>query len=153
MEFQRIEREVRIDADPAVVYEVISQPEHIRQWWSDDVALAPVAGARGYVAFGDPDDPAKVVQVAVVVADPPRRFAFRWTHEQGQDPAIENSLLVSFDLEPVNGGTVLRFCETGFRERGWTAAVLEQQYRDHEAGWDRFLPRLADHVSRVGAGS
>ena len=32
--------------------------------------------------------------------------------------------------------------ETGFREMGWELAVLEEQYREHATGWDRFLPRL-----------
>jgi hypothetical protein len=39
--------------------------------------------------------------------------------------------------------------ETGFRERGWEAAVLEEQYREHEAGWDHFLPRLAPYVATL----
>ena len=30
--------------------------------------------------------------------------------------------------------------ETGFREKGWEIAVLEQQYAEHVAGWDFFCP-------------
>jgi hypothetical protein len=41
--------------------------------------------------------------------------------------------------------------ETGFRELGWEAAVLEQHYRDHVAGWDHFLPRLAPYVATLEA--
>ena len=33
--------------------------------------------------------------------------------------------------------------ESGFREMGWEAAVLEEQYREHVTGWDFYLPRLA----------
>jgi hypothetical protein len=36
--------------------------------------------------------------------------------------------------------------ETGFRERGWEAAVLEEAYRDHSQGWDYHLSRLAPYV-------
>jgi uncharacterized protein YndB with AHSA1/START domain len=32
MEYGSIERELRIDATPEVVYEVISSPEHLREW-------------------------------------------------------------------------------------------------------------------------
>jgi hypothetical protein len=39
--------------------------------------------------------------------------------------------------------------ETGFREMGWEAAVLEQQYREHVSGWDFFLPRLAPYAEKV----
>jgi hypothetical protein len=37
--------------------------------------------------------------------------------------------------------------ETGFRERGWEAAVLEETYLDHSQGWDYHLPRLAPYVA------
>jgi hypothetical protein len=60
-------------------------------------------------------------------------------------------LLVTFELEPSGGGTLLRFSETGFREKGWEAAVLEEQYHDHVSGWDHFLPRLVSYVDRLVA--
>jgi hypothetical protein len=43
--------------------------------------------------------------------------------------------------------------ETGFREQGREAAVLEEHYRDHVRGWDVFLPRLAPDVKTVEARS
>ena len=48
-------------------------------------------------------------------------------------------------------GTTVRFRETGFRERGWEAAVLEAHFNDHRQGWDFYLPRLADLASRLAA--
>ncbi|GAP55519.1 activator of HSP90 ATPase 1 family protein [Arthrobacter sp. Hiyo6] len=56
---------------------------------------------------------------------------------------------MTFDLSPSGGGTLLRFTESGFREKGWEAAVLEEQYRDHVRGWDYFLPRLVTYVARL----
>jgi uncharacterized protein YndB with AHSA1/START domain len=141
MEYGSIERELRIDASPEVVYEVISSAEHLREWWPDDAELDPVAGGTGRITFGDPTSPdAKSEALTVVEADPPRRFALRWVYDNA--PATEtNSLLVTFDLVPVGEGTLLRFSESGFRERGWEAAVLEEAYLDHARGWDHFLPR------------
>lgn len=43
--------------------------------------------------------------------------------------------------------------ETGFRERGWEAAVLEQAYREHSEGWDYFIPRLDEYVARLVSSS
>jgi uncharacterized protein YndB with AHSA1/START domain len=82
-------------------------------------------------------------------ADPPRRFSFRWAYDDAEAATSANSLLVTFDLVPSGAGTLLRFTETGFRERGWEAAVLEAHYRDHSAGWDHFLPRLVTYVARL----
>ena len=151
MEYGSIERELRIDATPEVVYEVISSPEHLREWWPDGAELDPVPGATGAITFGDPTAPdARIVPLSVLEADPPRRFAFRWAYDEG--PATEtNSFLVTFDLVPSGDGTLLRFKETGFRERGWEAAVLEEAYLDHVRGWDHFLPRLVTYANRLVA--
>jgi uncharacterized protein YndB with AHSA1/START domain len=151
MEYGSIERELRIDATPEVVYEVISSPEHLREWWPDGAELDPVPGATGAITFGDQTAPdATIVPLTVLEADPPRRFAFRWAYDEG--PATEtNSFLVTFDLVPSGDGTLLRFKETGFRERGWEAAVLEEAYLDHVRGWDHFLPRLVTYANRLVA--
>jgi hypothetical protein len=60
-----------------------------------------------------------------------------------------NSLLVTFELVPSGAGTVVRFTETGFREKGWEIAVLEAAYAEHVKGWDIFLPSLGDYVTRL----
>lgn len=151
MELGTIRRELHIEATPEVVYHVITSPEHLREWWPDDVDLEPVVGAQGSVTFGEPGAPdAVVAPLTVVEADPPRRFAFRWLEDEPGSPT-SRSLLVTFDLEAVDGGTLLRFSETGFREKGWEVAVLEEAYADHARGWDHFLPRLVDHAATVGA--
>jgi uncharacterized protein YndB with AHSA1/START domain len=150
MEFGSIEREIHVEATPEVVYEVISTPEHLQEWWPDEAELEAVPGGTGVISFGDSSTPeANVQPLTVMEADPPRRFSFRWVYDEGQAAMPANSLLVTFDLVPSGAGTLLRFTETGFREKGWEAAVLEEQYREHVAGWDFFLPRLVTYVDRL----
>jgi uncharacterized protein YndB with AHSA1/START domain len=150
MEYGSIEREIHVQATPEVVYEVISTPEHLREWWPDEAELEPVPGATGVISFGDRSTPeAHVAQLTVAEADPPRRFSFRWVYDEGEAATPANSLLVTFELVPSGAGTLLRFTETGFREKGWEAAVLEEQYRQHVTGWDYFLPRLVTYVARL----
>ena len=153
MEFGSIEREVYVEAAPEVVFDVVSSPDHLKEWWPDDARYEPTPGSEGQLVFGDGSEGGKVVSFAVVEAEPPRLFAFRWTHPAGEVAAEGNSLLVTFELTPSGAGTVLRMTETGFRERGWEVAVLEEQYRDHVTGWDHFLPRLAPYVATLGAHS
>jgi uncharacterized protein YndB with AHSA1/START domain len=150
MEYGSIEREIHISAAPEVVYEVISRPEHLREWWPDEAVVDPVPGATGTISFGERcSTETKVVALTVLEADPPRRFSFRWVYDEGQTATSSNSLLVTFDLVPSAAGTLLRFSEEGFREKGWEVAVLEEQYRDHVAGWDYFLPRLVAYVAAL----
>jgi uncharacterized protein YndB with AHSA1/START domain len=144
MELGSIEREIHVEASPEIVYEVVSRPEHLREWWPDDADLEPMPGATGVIRFGED----KAEPLTVVEADPPRRFSFRWVYDAGET-MTGSALLVTFDLVPSGAGTLLRFSETGFREKGWEAAVLEEQYREHVAGWDHFLPRLVGYLDRL----
>ena len=149
-EYGSIEREIHIEAAPEVVYEVISTPEHVRGWWPDDAEFDPAPGGTGVLTFGaGSTHDARVMPMTVIEADPPRRFAFRWVHNEGEAPTSGNSLLVTFDLVPAGAGTLLRMTETGFREWGWEAAVLEENYRDHVTGWDYYLPRLVTYVAEL----
>lgn len=47
MEYGSIERELHIDASPEVVFEVLSSPEHIRDWWSAETAFEPTMRRDG----------------------------------------------------------------------------------------------------------
>jgi uncharacterized protein YndB with AHSA1/START domain len=149
MEQGTIEREIYVDASPEVVFDVVSSPEHLTGWWPDEARYEQVPGAPGEIVFGDPADGGVVVAFTVVRSQPPRTFSFRWTHPAGEVAAAGNSLLVTFELTSSGRGTLLRMTETGFRELGWEAAVLEQQYREHVTGWDFFLPRIAPYVATL----
>jgi len=140
MEFASLEREVYIAASPEVVFEVVSRPEHVREWWPDEASYDLTPGTAGQIRFGDPEAGGGVVPFTVVDVRPPESFTFRWT---------DQDLLVTFSLTPSGEGTLLKLTETGFREAGWERAVLEETYREHEQGWDHFLPRIAPYVATL----
>jgi len=153
MEFGRIDREVHIEASPEVVFEVITSPEHIRDWWEPgEVTLEARTGGTGELVWGDRSSPdGHVATLTVVEIEPPRLFSFRWVYPEGAVADPRNSLLVTFEVTPADNGSVLRLTETGFREKGWEVAVLEQQYQEHVMGWDRFVPRLAALAEKVAS--
>jgi uncharacterized protein YndB with AHSA1/START domain len=149
MEFGTIEREIYVEAAPDVVFEVVSSPAHVREWWPDEAHYEPVAGSVGEIVFGDRDADGAVASFTVVDAQPPKRFSFRWTHPKDEPAAEGNSLLVTFELIPSGAGTLLKMTESGFRQMGWEVAVLEEQYREHVSGWDFYLPRLTAYVATL----
>ena len=152
VEYGSIERELHIDASPEVVFEVLSSPEHIRDWWSADTVFEPATGSTGSLTWTDPDSGRqKSAPFTVVEVDPPRTFSFRWTYDEAEPAGPGNSLLVSFVLVPAGQATMVHFRETGYRERGWEVAVLEAHYNDHRQGWDFYLPRLAAAANRLAA--
>jgi uncharacterized protein YndB with AHSA1/START domain len=153
MEYGTIERDVQIDASPATVFEVITSPEHLKEWWPDEAVIEPTPGATGHLVFGDPSSPdAHLPNITVVEAVPPKLFSFRWIHPDDEKAREGNSLFVTFELTPMGDGTHLRMTETGFREMGWEVAVLEHEYHDHVNGWAHFLPRLVAYAARVESG-
>jgi len=150
VELGSIEREFYVEATPEVVFEVVSDPTHVQQWWPDEARYETVVGSRGEILFARADGE-KVEALTVVDLQPPTRFSFRWTHPAEEEAVEGNSLLVTFELVPQGEGTLVRFRETGFRERGWEAAVLEATYQDHVHGWDHFLPRLVSYAATLDA--
>ncbi|HEV7203223.1 MAG TPA: SRPBCC domain-containing protein [Jatrophihabitans sp.] len=149
MDYASIERELYIDASPEVVFEVVSRPEHIRDWWSAETDVEPSPGSSGTLVWRDEATGREdTVPITVVHSDPPRVFSFRWAYaERG----LEDALLVTFELTPSGTGTRLHLTETGFREQGWDAAVLEAQYNDHAQGWDFYVPRIATRAAHLVA--
>jgi uncharacterized protein YndB with AHSA1/START domain len=149
-EHSTIERELYVEASREVVYEVVSRPEHIMDWWTDEADFQDAPGGSGWVAFGDVSAGGKRVELSVAEASPPGRFAFRWTHEPGQVATVGNSNLVTFDLVPEGTGTRVKFTEVGFAERGWDVAKVAEVHAEHSNGWDYFLPRLSAYAGGRG---
>ncbi|MEV4538664.1 SRPBCC domain-containing protein [Asanoa sp. NPDC049518] len=147
MEYGSIERDILVDASPDVVFDVVSKPEHIQEWWPDEARFEPVPGAPGELFWRDADTgETMTVALTVVEVDPPKRFSFRWCYAE---PEREGpALLVTFDLLPTDNGTRIRMTETGFREMGWEIAVLEAAYNDHVSGWDHYIPALGAYLEK-----
>ena len=150
MEFGSIEREIHVDASPEIVFEVVSSPEHIQEWWNGaETDLSATPGAVAELAWGRDTAEQHIEPITIVAAEPPRLFSFRWAYEGEAVPTPANSLLVTFELVPSGAGTLIRLTESGFREKGWEVAVLEAAYADHSNGWDVFIPSLGAYVTRL----
>ncbi len=149
MEFGSIDREIYVEASPEIVFEVVSNPEHVQAWWPDVAEYETKPGATGHISFGDIADGGHVAAFEVVDVQPPRLFSFRWTQPSGEAAVEGNSLFVTFELSPSGSGTLVKFAETGFREMGWEIAVLEETYNDHVNGWNYYIPRLAPYAQSL----
>jgi uncharacterized protein YndB with AHSA1/START domain len=150
MEYGSLEKQITIAASPAVVYQVVSSPEHIARWWTDEANFDPTPGATGVLVWRDRARTRPfAAEIMVVDAVPGERFSFRWLGPEGEIPTAENSMLVSFRLVPCAEGTLLTVREEGMREQGWEAAVLEEYCRSHDDGWTRHLADLASYVASL----
>jgi uncharacterized protein YndB with AHSA1/START domain len=153
-----IEREILIEASPAVVWGVITEPEQITRWFSDEAEVEARAGADGALTWrpggrGGKKERHTVVPIWVVDAEPFRRFSFRWNHPEGAQPDQSNSALVEFLLSEEDGRTRLRVIESGIQAVTHDEQDRAQYRRDHEDGWGRHLGEMLDYVASKSSGA
>ena len=139
----RIEREVLIEAPVDVVWEVISQPEHIVRWFSDEAELDLRPGGDGLLTFEvkATDQPA-AYHLRFEVVEPPRRLSYRWVYPHGEEPRPGNSMLVEFTLAEDDGRTRLTVVESGLDLMPWPDDEKQSYADDHANGWAKHLERL-----------
>ena len=126
----------RIKASPARVWAAITRPEQMVRWWGPDAGptLSVVAdvrpGGRFSVVFrllnGDEHNPTGLYQEVV----PEKTLAFTWDLPGTPEPES----LVTFRLEPFDGGTLLTLTHEHLPD--------EETRTSHEAGWNGLLDKL-----------
>jgi uncharacterized protein YndB with AHSA1/START domain len=147
-----VEREILIEASPEVVWSVITEPEQISRWFSDEAVLEASAGTEGVLTWrrggrGGSKESDLVVPIRVVDAEPFRRFSFRWNHPADAAPDQGNSALVEFSLTEEAHGTRLRVIESGIGAVTHDEEGQDRYREDHAQGWERHLGELLDHVA------
>jgi uncharacterized protein YndB with AHSA1/START domain len=86
-----ITREIVLPEEPAEVWEALTEPERLEQWFATEVELDARPGGLGVFRWGNGEERRAVVEEA----DPERRLALRFE----DDGAVE------IELEPVPEGT------------------------------------------------
>jgi uncharacterized protein YndB with AHSA1/START domain len=147
-----LEREILIEATPEIVWGVITEPEQISRWFSDEADLESRPGADGTLTWrpggrGGEKELDTVVSIRVVEAVPFRLFSFRWNHPQDAEPDPENSALVKFSLIEEAGGTRLRVLESGIGAVTHDATGEARYRAEHERGWEKHLGEMLDHLA------
>ena len=156
MELGTITKRVYIEASPEVVYDVVSSPDYMVRWWVDTAEFDRTPGATGTVSWARGLGSVRA-PILIVAAVPGVTFSFRWIAPPGSSVpdgvtlTPENSILVTFELVAEGTGTSLIVTEEAQRELGWEAAVLEQYFSAHGAGWDELLPKVVTLAVEVAS--
>ena len=125
-----VEREIRIDAPPSVVFEFLTDPAKMVCWMGTEAVLEPWPGGRYYVnVSGHEAASGEVLEII-----PERRLVFSWGWEDGALPLRPGQSTVEISLEPDGDGTRLRLTHRD---------LPPDMHSFHGVGWDYALPRLA----------
>lgn len=145
-----IEREVLIEAPVGRVWDVLTGPAHMPEWFSG--ARAEVDLRRGgRMAFHWEEH--GTFHAVIEEVDPPHGFSYRWSLIPDEAPRSDNATLVEFTLTAEGSGTRLRVLETGFQRLGGSDASRARHLEDNRAGWAGALAGLRAYGSRQGAAS
>ena len=101
-----VRREVVLEAPLEEVWDALTDPVELAEWFANDVELDLEPGGDGVFRWDDGEERRAVVEEV----DPLRRFAFTW--DDGH---------VSIELDEVDGGTRVLVTETA--GAGWSAAL------------------------------
>jgi uncharacterized protein YndB with AHSA1/START domain len=103
-----VEREVLLEAPPEEVWEALTDPEQLEEWFANEVEFDLERG--GVFRWDDGDERHAVVEEA----EPERRLALRWWDPYG--PEVSE---VTFTIEAVPAGTRLVVTETASCDWAW----------------------------------
>ncbi|AEA70328.1 MULTISPECIES: SRPBCC family protein [Pseudomonas] len=146
----RIERKILLKAPRSHVWRALANAEAFGQWFG--VALEGkrfVAGERTQGQITYPGYEHLIWDVAVERVEPERVFSFRW-HPYAVEPQVdysqESETRVLFELEDMDGGTLLKVVESGFNNI--PEARRLKAFRMDSRGWDEQMANIEAFLSK-----
>ena len=143
----KIEREISIQAPIATVWEVITKPEYISQWFGSQAEIDLRPGGKGKLSWGeDLQAPLEIVEV-----EKPHLFSFLWVAPDEETKPTQQQTLVEFRLTEDGAGTSVCFTESGFEKLEMTAEQQAILIAKHTPGWGDFLSSLQRCAQNIWA--
>jgi uncharacterized protein YndB with AHSA1/START domain len=147
----RIEKQVLLRAPRSRVWRALTTAEEFGQWFGAKLSggtFTPGARVRGPITH--PGYEHVTFDVTIDRIEPERLVSWRW-HPNAIDPQVDYSAepttVVTFELEEVPEGTLLKVVETGFDKI--PPARRAQAFRGNEDGWAIQMERITEHVSKA----
>lgn len=128
---------VQTPASPDAAWAALTEPERVAEWFTDASALGGIGDAYR-LDFGD----GSVVEGVVFHLEPGRAFAHTWVWAD-VEPTQET--LVTWMVEPANGGSRITLTHDGWAEAGLDEAARD----DHESYWSGYLDDLVDVLGEL----
>jgi uncharacterized protein YndB with AHSA1/START domain len=134
-----VERTLHVDAPPGLLYELLTDAEHLVRWMAATAEVDPRPGGtiRWTHANGD------TCSGRFVELVPARRIVFTYGWEREDVGVPPGSTTVEISLRPAGAGTELHLVH-----RGLAGPMADA----HAGGWDNYLGRLAATAERGDPG-
>jgi uncharacterized protein YndB with AHSA1/START domain len=145
----RIERQVLLDAPVSRVWKALSNAEEFGNWFGAALkgkTFEPGKHTRGAITY--PGYEHLEFDALVERMEPEQALSFRWNPDADHpdfnwdyDPAN----LVEFEINEVDGGTLLTVVESGFDSL--SPARRQEIYKMNSGGWDEQMRNIEKHLA------
>lgn len=148
-ETDRIEKSIDLKAPVSRVWRALTNHEEFGTWFRVklDGPFVPGQVSTGHITY--PGYEYLKWHAVVTTMEPERLFAFTW-HPYAVDPdkdySQETPTLVTFTLEKIPTGTLLRVVESGFDKI--PAGRRAEAFRMNDGGWAEQMKNIAEHLAR-----
>jgi uncharacterized protein YndB with AHSA1/START domain len=136
----------RIRARPSIVFDALTKPDGIAQWWGPDAGPVLLAetdvriGGRFRVRFRSLDGTEHESAGEYLEIVEPKRLVMSWQWTDGGEPDEDGEVSrIEIDLKRIDTGTEITFTHARLRTQASRAS--------HEQGWAGALDKLARHFS------
>ena len=144
----RIEKRVLIRAPRARVWRALADAGEFGSWFGVELPGPFTPGARVSGRITHEGYEHLPFEITIERVEPERLFSWRW-HPNATDPdadyGSEPTTLVVFELDEVEGGTMLSVVESGFD--GIPPARRAAAYRGNDDGWTQQMVAIERHVT------
>lgn len=133
-----IKREMTFAQPVEKVWQAITQPQHIAQWFGDNAVFELKEGAEGYFEWKTMCEGKYAMKVVSV--NPENYFAYMWMNDPDVPFEASGATLVEWTLKStVSGKTHLVLIESGFKQ--------QQHRKMNIQGWLQELGHLAEYLA------
>jgi uncharacterized protein YndB with AHSA1/START domain len=136
----------RIRARPSIVFDALTTPDGIAQWWGPDAGPVLLAetdvriGGRFRVRFRMLDGTEHESGGEYLEIVEPKRLVMSWQWTSGGEPEEADEVSrIEIDLKRIDTGTEITFTHARLRTQASRAS--------HEHGWTGALDKLVRHFS------
>ncbi len=142
----RVEKIMELKAPVCRVWRAITSSKEFGEWFrvALDGEFAEGQTVKGHITYPGLEHLRMVVVVETI--EPERYFSFRWNSvdETGEEPD-HHQTKVEFTLEPIDGGTRLHLCESGFSTL--PDSQRSEALRKNVEGWDIQAENIANYLA------
>ena len=146
----RIEKKVLLRAPRSRVWRALTNADEFGRWFGARLTgtFTPGARVRGPITHKGYEH--LTLEITIERMEPERLVAWRW-HPNAVDPAAdyaaEPTTLVTFELEEVDGGTMVTVVESGFGSI--PPARRAQAFRSNSQGWAIQMENIKQYVDQA----